>query len=685
MIFDEETREVIDLVREFVDNEIIPNVGEIEKNDNEGLEELLDKAIGMGLNALCVPTEFGGPGLTNVQCFAIAEEVARGDIGVGTTLIGNCLASYPVLLAGTKEQQAYWFKTMLEKKWAAFCLTEPDAGSDAGGVRTTAVQDGDDYIINGTKCFISNGPIAGIYTVLASTRPKAGVLGLTAFMVERDRPGVSIGKEEDKMGMRLSCTSEVIFDNVRVPKSHILGKKNRGFKIILETLDHSRAGVGAFGVGIAQRACEIATVYAKQRKQFGAPIANLQAVEQMLADMEIRTQTGRQMYLHAAELMDAGLPFTLEASCAKTAGTDAGMANVVDGLQVMGGYGYMKDYPMEKIFRDAKILQIYEGTNQVQRGVIAGQMKKKYTDDPKKAAAKPAPKKAEAPKAAPAAPKAEENKPAKVGDKELNILVCVKQVPDTNQIKIDPVKHTLIREGVPAIVNTFDTYALETALRLREQQGGRVTVISMGLPAAKEALRECLAAGADEAYLITDRVFGGSDTLATSKIISTAIKVLEEKNNRAFDIILCGKQAIDGDTGQVGPEISQHLNRALISYAVEAELLSDGSIKCKRESDEGYDFYATKLPCVITMNKTPYDLRYPSFQTKRAAKNAVIQELTSAEVVVAPEERGLAGSPTKVRKTYTPVRQKNGMKITGLDGAEAAKKLAGLMADAKLL
>ena len=683
MIFDADTRELLGMVREFVDKEIIPKVGEIEKNDNEGLDELLDKAVAMGLNALCVPEEFGGPGFTNVQTFAIAEEIARGDIGVGTTLIGNCLASYPVLLSGTKEQQEYWFKTMLEKKWAAFCLTEPDAGSDAGGVRTTAVEDGDDYILNGTKCFISNGPIAGIYTVLASTRPKAGVLGLTAFMVERDRPGVSIGKEEDKMGMRLSVTSEVIFDNVRVPKSHMLGKKNRGFKIILETLDHSRAGVGAFGVGIAQRACEIATIYAKQRKQFGAPVANLQAVEQMLADMEIRTQTGRQMYLHAAQLMDAELPFTLEASIAKTAGTDAGMANVVDGLQVMGGYGYMKDYPMEKIFRDAKILQIYEGTNQVQRGVIAGQMKKKYVDGGAKSAPA-APK----PKAKKENPKSAAEKPAakKWTGEGLNLLVCVKQVPDTNQIKIDPVKHTLIREGVPAIVNTFDTFALETALRLKEQTGGKVTVLTMGLPAAEAALRECLAVGADEAYLLTDRVFGGSDTLATSKIISTAIKALEEKNGRAFDCILCGKQAIDGDTGQVGPEISQHLDRALISCAVEAELSEDGkSIKCKRESDEGYDCYAAQLPCVLTMNKTPYELRYPSFRTQRAAKNAEIHVLTAAEVQVPAEERGLSGSPTKVQKTFTPVREKNGQRIEGLSGSEAAQKLAELMDAAKLL
>ena len=656
MIFNEETQELLSLVREFVDKEIIPTVGEYEKRD-EFPVELLDKACAMGLNQLCIPAEYGGPGLSNVQVFAIAEQIARGDIGVGTTLIANALASYPVLIAGTDAQKKLWFDTMVEKKFAAFCLTEPNAGSDAGGVQTTAVEDGDCYVINGTKSFISNGPIAGIYTVLASTRKTAGIMGLSAFIVERDRPGVSIGKEEDKMGMRLSCTSEVIFDNVRIPKDHLLGKKNRGFKYIMETLDHSRAGVGAFGVGIGQRVVEEATKYAKQRKQFGQPVANFQAVEIMLADMEIQVQAARQMYLHAAELMDEGLPFTMEAAIAKTFGT----------------------------MRDAKILQIYEGTNQIQRSVIAGQLKKKYTDDPKaaKKAALPAAKKTEAPKTA--APVAEAPKAAPVSGKALNILVCVKQVPDTTQIKIDPVKHTLIREGVPAIVNTFDTYALEVALRLKDQTGGKVTVVSMGIPKAKDALRECLAVGADEAYLITDRVFGGSDTLATSKIISTAIQALEKKNERAFDIILCGKQAIDGDTGQVGPEISQHLDRALVSYAVGVELQEDGTLKCKRESDEGYDFYAVSAPCVITVNKTPFDLRYPSFKTQRFAKNAEIYELTSAEVVVAPEERGLAGSPTKVVKTYTPTHEKNGMKIEGLDGKAAADKLVGLLSDAKLL
>lgn len=377
MIHDAETQDLINLVRDFVNKEVIPYVGDYEKRD-EFAWPILRKAEQMGLNLLCLPEEYGGPGLNNVQTFAISEEIARGDIGIGTTLIANCLASYPVLIAGNDAQKKLWFDVLKEKGYAAFCLTEPNAGSDAGSVQTTAVEEEDCFVINGTKSFISNGPIAGIYTVLASTRKNAGVMGLTAFIVERDRPGISIGKEEDKMGMRLSCTSEVIFDNVRIPKDHMLGKKNRGFKYIMETLDHSRAGVGAFGTGIAQRVVEEATKYAKQRKQFGSPVSSFQSVQNLIADMEIKTQAARQMYLHAASLMDAGKPFSAESAIAKTFGTDTGMECAVNGVQVMGGYGYMKDYPMEKLMRDAKILQIYEGTNQIQRGVIASACLKKY-------------------------------------------------------------------------------------------------------------------------------------------------------------------------------------------------------------------------------------------------------------------------------------------------------------------
>lgn len=267
---------------------------------------------------------------------------------------------------------------------------------------------------------------------------------------------------------------------------------------------------------------------------------------------------------------------------------------------------------------------------------------------------------------------------------QLNICVCIKQVPDTTVIKIDPVKHTLIREGVPAIVNTFDTYALETALRIRQSAGGTITLVCMGPPQAQDALRDCLAVGADEAYLLSDRAFGGSDTLATSRIISTAIQTIEEKKGQPFDLIFCGKQAIDGDTGQVGPELSQHLDRALLTYATEAEVV-DGTLRVKRESDEGYDYYTAPLPCVVTVNKTPYDLRYPTLKGKMAARRAKIQVLTAAEVVVPEEKRGLNGSPTKVRKTFTPVHQKNGMKIAGLEADEAARKLVGLLTDAKLL
>lgn len=266
----------------------------------------------------------------------------------------------------------------------------------------------------------------------------------------------------------------------------------------------------------------------------------------------------------------------------------------------------------------------------------------------------------------------------------MNILVCVKQVPDTTAIKIDPVKHTLIREGVPSILNTFDAYALETALRVRESAGGKITVLSMGPEQAKEVLKECISVGADAAYLVSDRAFGGSDTLATSRTLAEAIRVLEEQQGEAFDLIFCGKQAIDGDTAQVGPEISQHMGRALLTYALEAQV-EGNTVKIRRESDEGYDWYAAEMPAVITVNKTSYDLRYPSLKGKMASRKAVIPTLTAAEVVVPEDKRGLKGSPTKVKKTFTPVHTKNGLRLEGLPGAEAGQKLADVLAEAKLV
>jgi butyryl-CoA dehydrogenase len=281
------------------------------------------------------------------------------------------------MLGGTEDQQALWWNTVKERKYAGFCLTEPNAGSDAANMRTTAVKDGNEYVINGTKCFISNGGRAGIYAVLASTDRSKGTKGLTAFIVERDRKGVSIGKEEDKMGMRLSNTTEVIFDEVRVPASNRIGAEGGGFKIIMQTLDSSRAGVGAQGVGIGQRALDEAVKYAKERVQFGQPIAEFQAIQFMLADMAIEVETARWMCYHAADLIDQGVQhYTYEACIAKTRGGDCAMKVTTDAVQILGGYGYMRDYPVEKLMRDAKIIQIYEGTNQIQRSVIARQLLK---------------------------------------------------------------------------------------------------------------------------------------------------------------------------------------------------------------------------------------------------------------------------------------------------------------------
>ena len=238
---------------------------------------------------------------------------------------------------------------------------------------------------------------------------------------------------------------------------------------------------------------------------------------------------------------------------------------------------------------------------------------------------------------------------------------------------------------MPSILNTFDAYALETALRVRQSVGeGKITILSMGPEQAKEVLKECISVGADEAYLVSDRAFGGSDTLATSRTLATAIEVLEQRQGSKFDLVFCGKQAIDGDTAQVGPEIAQHLNRALLTYALEAEV-EGNSIKIRRESDEGYDWYAAEMPALITVNKTPYDLRYPSLKGKMAARKAVIETLTSAEVVVPEEKRGLKGSPTKVKKTFTPTLSKSGLRLEDMSGAEAGKRLADVLADAKLV
>ena len=373
MSFTEEQLGLQKLVREFTQKRVVPMAKELDEK-GEFPHELYDEVAEMGLHAMNAPEEFDGPGLDLVTCALLTEELAKGDVGFTVTVNTNTLASGPVLLAGTKAQQKLFYDIVGQGKVAAFCLTEPNAGSDAAAVATTARREGDEYVINGTKCFITCGGVAGLYTVIASVDRSKGLKGLSAFLVERDRPGVSVGKEGDKVGIRSSNTTDVIFQDVRIPVDHLIGKEGEGFKLAMQTLDKSRPLVGALGVGLAQQALDIAVKYAKERVQFGKPIAANQAIQFMLADMAIQIEAARNMVLRACSLYDQGKPFTKESAIAKTLASDIAMKVAVDAVQILGGYGYSKEYPVEKLMRDAKILQIFEGTNQVQRIVIANQL-----------------------------------------------------------------------------------------------------------------------------------------------------------------------------------------------------------------------------------------------------------------------------------------------------------------------
>ncbi|MDR3348614.1 MAG: acyl-CoA dehydrogenase family protein [Acidaminococcales bacterium] len=361
------------LVAELVEKEIKPYAAEM---DREGAmrPELIKKLGDTGLLNLIVPEEFGGAGLDGVTISVIYEELGKGCAGVATSVAANSLATYPVLLRGTEEQKKYHFDLLNEGKFAAFALTEPNAGSDAGSVATGAVKDGSHYVLNGTKTFITNGGIADVYLVFANTRKSAGIRGLTAFIVPKGTPGFSFGKKEDKMGIRASTTCELILDNVRLPESRRLGREGEGFRIAMNTLDAARPFVGAVSVGLAQAALDAAVKYSKERRQFGQPIASFQLVQAMLADMAMRVEAARLLVLKACWLRDHGLEFSKEAAIAKCYASDTAMEVTTNALQIMGGYGYSKEYPAEKYMRDAKIMQIYEGTNQIQRLVIANKL-----------------------------------------------------------------------------------------------------------------------------------------------------------------------------------------------------------------------------------------------------------------------------------------------------------------------
>lgn len=371
--FNEEQLELRDMIREFVEREIKPIALEMDK-ENKMPQELLGKLADMGLLDLVVPVEFGGTGLDSVTLAMIYKELGRGCAGTATVVAANALASYPVILKGTDEQKNFWFDFLKKGKLAAFALTEPGAGSDAGGVATRAEKKGDKYILNGTKCFITNGGTADVFLVYANTRKTGGIRGLTCFIVEKSTPGFSIGKKEDKMGIRASCTNELIFDNVEIHESRRVGREGEGFRIAMDTLDASRPFVGAISVGIAEEALHMAIKYSKERRQFGQPISSFQMVQALIADMAMKVEASDLLVMKACSLRDAGKEFSKEAAIAKCFASDTAMSVTTDALQVLGGYGYSREYPAEKYMRDAKIMQIYEGTNQIQRAVIANKL-----------------------------------------------------------------------------------------------------------------------------------------------------------------------------------------------------------------------------------------------------------------------------------------------------------------------
>lgn len=367
----EEQKALQEMAREFALKEMRPNAAKYDKGD-EFSEDVMQKAFEVGFLTCTIPTEYGGGGLSDIETVIISEELAAGCAGMYTTMMVNALAYTPIILFGTDEQKKKHLTPHTKKmSFASFCLTEREAGSDAGAQKTKAERVGDEYIINGSKCFISNGGIASFYVVFALTDPSKGARGMSAFIVPRETPGITIGKEEDKMGHRASNTVELYFEDVKVPAENLLAKEGMGFIIAMKTLDKTRAPVGAAGVGVARTALEHAIEYAKTRKQFGKPIALFQINAFKIAQMAIEIDAARHLVWHAAWLLDEGKPCGKESAMAKTFGSDVAMRVANEALQILGGYGYMRDYPMEKLMRDAKLLQIYEGTNEIQRLVIS--------------------------------------------------------------------------------------------------------------------------------------------------------------------------------------------------------------------------------------------------------------------------------------------------------------------------
>ncbi len=375
----EEQEMIVGTARELTDEKIIPVRAELdEKNQFAG--DILKEMGKADLFSVFIPEEYGGLGGGCFDTLLVLEELARGCVGIATSYAANALAVFPLMFVGSEEQKKKYLPAIASgETWAAFGLTEANAGSDAFGIKTTAVADGDDWILNGTKQWITNGGEVQLYTIVALTAPDKGARGASIFIVEDGDPGFSYGKKENKMGIRSSATRELIMKDCRIPKDRLLGRKGTGFITVMKTLDISRPGIGALGVGLAQAALDEAVIYARQRVQFGKPVITFQAVQHMLADMATSLEAARALVYAVARYIDSGPKKMSRASAmSKLFATDMAMKVTTDAVQILGGYGYMKEYPVEKMMRDAKVLQIYEGTNQIQRNVIGQELNREY-------------------------------------------------------------------------------------------------------------------------------------------------------------------------------------------------------------------------------------------------------------------------------------------------------------------
>ena len=369
--FTEEQEALVSTAREFTRKEIIPKAAHYDET-GEFPREILKKAWETGLMNIEVPPEYGGLGGSCVDNCLVQEEVAFGCTGINTSLSANSLGAMPLLIAGTDAQKKeYLSRLTSEFLFSAYCCSEPDAGSDVAGMRTRVTKHGEDYVLNGQKRWITNGGVANFYTVFATFDPALKHKGIACFVVDANTPGVKAGRKENKMGQRASNTTDVIFEDCKLPKSALVGPEDGGFKVAMKTFDRSRPWIAAGAAGIIRRSLEESRAYSLERKTFGVPIAQHQAVQFMLAEMAIAYEATRLLTHKAAWQVDKGDLSAITSAYAKAYGADAAMRCATDAVQIFGGYGYTKEYPVEKLMRDAKLLQIYEGTSQIQRVVIA--------------------------------------------------------------------------------------------------------------------------------------------------------------------------------------------------------------------------------------------------------------------------------------------------------------------------